>query len=316
MNRSICKGFFLCTLGFTLFSGGKVCLAENTNDFRALYDEELKKGLREIQQQYEEARSQVQNVAEEINVQEHYNSFIHEAMVVQDNYCAKLDDRIQVMLSRQGEILTEVQEGFYGNILSLQALDSEYKSNVEVVNGLLDERNQYGMLSTVEIDYDKLAQLTSEADRLFLAYEESIDAVELGDVKGVQYPLGEASEIRSKYGVRLDPMNPVTTRFHAGVDLKAAEGTQVLSIFNGTVSEAGWGPIGGYYVRVDHGDGIGSYYCHLQKLLCKKGQEVKQYDVIALSGNTGSRTTGPHLHFALYIDGVSVDPAVLLENKE
>jgi len=299
-----------------MFSENWVCLAENTNDFKVLYDEELKKGLRELQQQYEEAYDQAQSAADEVNAQEHYNSFIREAIAIQEEHCAELDDKVQTMLERQEKILKEVQDGFYGDITVLQALDSEYKSNVAGVDMLLDERSQYTLFSTVEIDYNHLTQLESEADRLFLAYEESIDAVELGIVKGVHYPLAEASEIRSKYGVRIDPMNPVTTRFHAGVDLKAAEGTEVLSIFNGTVSDAGWGPIGGYYVKIDHGDGIGSYYCHLQKLLCRKGQTVKQYDVIALSGNTGSRTTGPHLHFALYIDGVSVDPAILFENKE
>lgn len=287
------------------------CLAETTNDFKALYDEELKEGLLELWQAYGQVTGQVEEMRGKVISQEHYNSMIGQAAIWQETRCKELDSEVEGLLEEQRCMLTDFCDGFYGDFAELVSLDAAYKANRKKLESLLVERNRHTAFTLSEIDYNTLACLEQEAIDLGKAYVESIDVVELGEVYGVHFPLEKESEIRSAYGIRLDPMNPVTTRFHAGVDLKAAEGTPVLSIFHGTVAEAGWGPIGGYYVRIDHGDGIGSYYCHLSKLLCSKGQRVSQYDTIALSGNTGSRTTGPHLHFALYIDGVSVDPAVL-----
>lgn len=296
---------------FMCLSKAVPCLAETTNDFRALYDEELKEGLIELWQAYGRVTGQVKDMREEVVSKEHYNSMIEQATLWQETRCKELDAEVEVLLDAQRGILSDVCDSFYGEFGQLVSLDAAYKANRKKLDDLLEERNRHTAFALSEIDYNMLARLEQEAADLGAAYVESIDVAELGEVHGVRFPLGKESEIRSAYGIRLDPMNPVTTRFHAGVDLKAAEGTPVLSIFHGTVTEAGWGPIGGYYVRIDHGDGVGSYYCHLSKLLCSKGQKVSQYDTIALSGNTGSRTTGPHLHFALYIDGVSVDPAVL-----
>ncbi len=299
-------------LAVVAFTSPVPCAAETTNDFKALYDEELKEGLLELWLAYGQAVNQAEEMRQDIVFREHYNSIIAQATLWQEDRCVELDTEIGELLDQQANIMSSVSDMFYGEFTELVALDASYKANKKVLDVLLEERNQYTAFSRREIDYEKLATMEEKAEGLETAYIESIDVAELGKVHGVGFPLGEPSEIRSPYGIRLDPMNPTTTRFHAGVDLKAAEGTPVLSIFHGTVTDAGWGPIGGYYVKIDHGDGIGSYYCHLSKLLCSRGQRVSQYDVVAMSGNTGSRTTGPHLHFALYIDGVSVDPAVLL----
>lgn len=75
----------------------------------------------------------------------------------------------------------------------------------------------------------------------------------------------------------------------------------------GTVTRAGWGSGYGYVVYIRHADGRETRYGHLSKVLVKAGQQVSQGQKIALSGNTG-RSTGPHLHFELRINGASVNP--------
>ncbi|MBE5939443.1 MAG: M23 family metallopeptidase [Lachnospiraceae bacterium] len=95
--------------------------------------------------------------------------------------------------------------------------------------------------------------------------------------------------------------------YHKGVDWGIPTGTSVRASATGTVIEAGWGGSYGYYVLIKHADGSKTRYAHLSKILVKKGQKVKQNEKIALSGNTG-RSTGPHLHFELIINGQTVNP--------
>ena len=144
-------------------------------------------------------------------------------------------------------------------------------------------------------------------------YKEAVSITTLGVVDGVAYPLGKPSSVNSNYGERIDPLTGNTVAFHTGLDLYAVNGTEVLSIFNGIVVDTGWSDRVGYFVNVNHGNSVMSFYCHLSEILCDVGDYVNQYDVIALSGNTGTATTGAHLHFALYIDNEPVDPGVLFK---
>ncbi len=96
-------------------------------------------------------------------------------------------------------------------------------------------------------------------------------------------------------------------RLHAGTDVGVPQGTTVRASRGGQVITAGW--VGGYgnCVIIDHGDGVSTRYGHLSQVLVNVGQYVDQGDQIALSGNTG-RSTGPHLHFEIRINGEAVDP--------
>lgn len=96
-------------------------------------------------------------------------------------------------------------------------------------------------------------------------------------------------------------------RLHAGTDVGVPEGTTVRASRGGQVVTAGW--VGGYgnCVIIDHGDGVCTRYGHLSQVLVSVGQYVDQGEQIALSGNTG-RSTGPHLHFEIRINGEPTDP--------
>ncbi len=96
-------------------------------------------------------------------------------------------------------------------------------------------------------------------------------------------------------------------RMHKGVDWACGVGTNVYASSAGTVENAGWMSGYGYCVLISHPDGRMTRYAHNSKLLVTAGQKVSQGEIIALSGNTG-RSTGPHVHFEIYIGGTQVNP--------
>jgi murein DD-endopeptidase MepM/ murein hydrolase activator NlpD len=95
---------------------------------------------------------------------------------------------------------------------------------------------------------------------------------------------------------------------HAGVDVAAAKGTRVLSPAAGTVADVGDYVLTGRTVLVDHGIGVFSAYFHLDTVLVRRGDEVTQGKILGRVGSTGL-STGPHLHYGIYVHGKDVDPA-------
>lgn len=96
-------------------------------------------------------------------------------------------------------------------------------------------------------------------------------------------------------------------RMHKGVDWATPVGTAVRASCGGTVVSAGWSSGYGYCITLRHPDGRQTRYAHLSRILVSTGQKVDQNQRIALSGNTG-RSTGPHLHFEIIINGSQVNP--------
>lgn len=111
--------------------------------------------------------------------------------------------------------------------------------------------------------------------------------------------------LTSSYGRRSAPTKGASTN-HQGTDWATPVGTAVMASCGGTVTRAGWGSGYGYVVYIQHADGRETRYGHLSKVLVSVGQHVDQGEKIALSGNTG-RSTGPHLHFELRINGAAVN---------
>ncbi|MCR5508847.1 MAG: M23 family metallopeptidase [Lachnospiraceae bacterium] len=115
----------------------------------------------------------------------------------------------------------------------------------------------------------------------------------------------------SGFGKRKAPKRGAST-YHKGIDWATPVGTSVCASSGGTVVRAGWGSGYGYVVMIEHPDGKQTRYGHLSKILVKAGQEVKQGQKIALSGNTGV-STGPHIHFEILVNGVQVNPLKYLQ---
>ena len=120
--------------------------------------------------------------------------------------------------------------------------------------------------------------------------------------------------ISSKFGNRLNPFTG-KEEFHQGIDIANKEGTEIVTVADGTVIEHGINKIWGKYMTIDHGENIVYRYAKLQKFLVEKGAKVKKGQSIALMGNTG-RSTGPHLHFELKMNGQYVDPILYLNSEK
>jgi len=119
--------------------------------------------------------------------------------------------------------------------------------------------------------------------------------------------------VSSNFGYRLSPIHN-KWRFHKGLDVAAPRGTDIYAPQNGIVIISEYRSGYGNLIEIDHGYGIRTRYAHASKLLKKVGSNVKKGDVIALVGSTGN-STGPHLHYEIYIDGVAVDPKLHLEPR-
>lgn len=132
------------------------------------------------------------------------------------------------------------------------------------------------------------------------------------DVYGA--PLGEPvagkPPITSPFGRRKHPTTG-NLQNHSGVDLAVARGTPVVSPGAGTVANVWVDDTCGRGVRIKHGDGYETVYCHLDRAMVDIGDRVSAGYQIAVSGNTG-RSTGPHLHYAIKKDGTYIDPAPLM----
>ena len=101
-------------------------------------------------------------------------------------------------------------------------------------------------------------------------------------------------------------------RLHEGVDVAAKSGTKIRSAAKGRVLHAGWLGAYGRVVIVQHRDGFSTVYAHNRKNLVRKGERVKQGEVLALVGATG-RATGPHLHFEIRRNERALDPLQYLK---
>jgi murein DD-endopeptidase MepM/ murein hydrolase activator NlpD len=119
-----------------------------------------------------------------------------------------------------------------------------------------------------------------------------------------------AGWLTSGYGTRKDPFNEQPT-FHPGLDISADYGAPVLATADGTVTSAGdSGPYGNMVV-LDHGFGISTKYGHLSRIAVMADQRVRRGDTIGYVGSTG-RSTGPHLHYEIWMNGRLTNPKDLL----
>ncbi|MBI5259013.1 MAG: M23 family metallopeptidase [Burkholderiales bacterium] len=116
--------------------------------------------------------------------------------------------------------------------------------------------------------------------------------------------------VGSGFGVRPDPITG-RAALHSGLDFPADTGTTIVAAAGGVVLATEWHPQYGQVLEIDHGRGLVTRYAHVSKLHVRQGDLVKRGQRVAEVGNTG-RSTGPHLHFEVLVDGAPQDPARFL----
>jgi murein DD-endopeptidase MepM/ murein hydrolase activator NlpD len=119
--------------------------------------------------------------------------------------------------------------------------------------------------------------------------------------------------VGSSYGMRTDPLTGQLT-MHAGVDFAAPIGTPIFAAAGGVVTGAEYHPMFGNTVAVDHGNRLSTLYAHASRLSVKAGDIVRKGQKLGEVGTTG-RSTGPHLHFEVHVNGTPQNPARFLANQ-
>lgn len=158
-----------------------------------------------------------------------------------------------------------------------------------------------------------LDKLASRIDRREQQLEVLDDLLLANKIKTDTFVAGRPIKrgwMSSRYGKRTDPFNG-RLAWHAGVDFAGKEGSDVIAVASGVVTWAsdryGYGKL----VEINHGNGYKTRYAHGAEIKVKVGDVVRKGDVVAAMGSSG-RSTGPHVHFEVYKNGRTVDPAAYL----
>jgi len=140
---------------------------------------------------------------------------------------------------------------------------------------------------------------------LLTAFKETIS-----DARSWRDPLSAPVSgcMTSPFGVKRLHNGKPTGEYHGGVDQRTPEGEPIRAVAAGTVAFAKQFNVLGNAVGIDHGQGLESMYLHMSRLVVASGAVVQRGDILGYAGSTG-RSTGPHLHWVLYVNGVSVNPA-------
>lgn len=162
--------------------------------------------------------------------------------------------------------------------------------------------NEKYTLNKDEINTDSIEVATNVVETA--AQEIKEDSVAISKINGIKVSvLPVSGMISSRYGESSSRRRSK----HTGLDIACATGTNIKVVSSGTVTFASYNGSYGNLVKVDHGNGVETWYAHCSKIYAKVGQTVEAGDVIAAVGSTGN-STGPHLHFEIRIDGNTVNP--------
>lgn len=124
----------------------------------------------------------------------------------------------------------------------------------------------------------------------------------------------EGVKLTSSYGMRVHPVLG-GRRAHKGIDLAGPVGTPIYATADGVISKAEWFSSYGLYVSIEHGGALQTRYGHMSRLNVASGQRVRKGEIIGFIGTTG-RSTGPHLHYEVRVNGEAVNPIPYMQQAE
>jgi murein DD-endopeptidase MepM/ murein hydrolase activator NlpD len=231
---------------------------------------------------------------------------------------------------QKGDIIGDLAASFGLNEDTLISINGIKNTRLIQIGQVLRIPNQDGILYTVKKDdtLDKIAQkYSAETEAIQFANElfsdalpasvlfipgAQLDWVERQEINGDLFIWPTSGRITSAYGWRRWPFGESNVRhFHSGMDIGASWGTSVRAAMSGRVSSVGWDNVLGNYIVVSHHSGYRTMYGHLSAIRVKSGAYVGTGERIGDVGSTGL-STGPHLHFTVYKNGVTVNPRNLL----
>ena len=186
------------------------------------------------------------------------------------------------------------------------ALSDEFKAAEEAEDAIRQtikktETDYFNALQKEKAEAERIAALNRQNNNK--ADSNSAGATASG---GFLFPLGWSNGVTCAYGPRTHPIYGYQG-FHYGVDLGSSMNTAIYATKSGTVTASSYGEANGYYVTINHGDGYSSLYAHMVSNEVAVGDYVTQGQVIGHVGTSGW-STGPHLHFEIYLNGSNINP--------
>ena len=172
---------------------------------------------------------------------------------------------------------------------------------------------------TIEESYGKIEDITSQ-EILNLKIEKTKEVAEnkKPSRKRIQNSVSRGGNYSKKYNAPMASYVYISSKYgwrdggwHSGVDFAAPQGTELYSWKDGIVTFADWSGNYGYFIIIEHNDGTVSKYAHCSKIIVNEGDTVVKNQTIGLVGSTG-RSTGPHLHLEIQVDGKNVNPLLYL----
>jgi len=209
-------------------------------------------------------------------------------------------DENTILLNYKNKIRTD------SLILEIERRDRYFNNMRLIISG--KEPNNYEYREDSNVQYNDITFERSAEDSLIRKVFEDNSEYDLS----VTHRRGAISSISQLHffppikGLVTNSFN--TSRNHYGTDIVSGTDEAVKSILNGTITLATWTLETGWVIQVQHENNIISVYKHNAELLKKVGEVVKAGEPIAIIGNSGELTTGPHLHFELWYNGVPLNP--------
>ena len=187
-----------------------------------------------------------------------------------------------------------------------EIINSMNNQNAEEISLSIAERttNNPEEISTNDLEVAKTTISNTISNTIEQKREEEEKAKGIANVNGIKIAvLPVQGTISSRYGVS----SRIRVSTHTGLDIAATTGTPINVVSDGTVTFAGWSGSYGKLVKIDHGNGVETWYAHTSKMYVTVGEQVSAGETIAAVGSTGN-STGPHLHFEIRINGKTVNP--------
>ena len=222
---------------------------------------------------------------------------------------AKLSIGQEIVLSQAVPLLTvqTVEVATYPDIIpfdtiyedSASIFKGEQSTKVKGVNGEREVTARIVRNNGFEVDRIELSSVVIKEASSAVVLRGTKDPPPLQGTGKLKYPVS-GYRLTSKFGTR-------SGRMHYGIDLACKYGTSIRASDGGTVTFAGYKGSFGYLIIINHGGNMETYYAHCSSLLVKKGDKVYQGQHIANVGTSG-RSTGPHCHFEVHVNGVAKNP--------
>ncbi len=237
--------------------------------------------------------------------------------LVNENY-KQLNQKVKAMQQQMAELEKRDNEVyrsiFEANPLpdSARAKSIEQKKELDKISAIGDDN----LAKDIALQLNNLSARVAYQFDSYKYIEKLINNQEakLASIPAIQ-PVSnkQLSRVASGYGMRIDPVYG-TPRMHRGLDFTAPQGTPIYATGDGSVSTAGYSD-GGYgnHVEINHGYGYQTLYGHMVRIKVRAGQKVKRGEVIGWVGNTG-KSTGPHCHYEVKINGAHVNPVYFFSN--